>query len=244
VILLAVWNRRGIDEVLRRSAAAEVSYREQGETLSDVFPDGYRHDRRQRHLGHGEMAWDRAREAIRLWEAHRFAGFTVTPPRAPIEPGVTVVASRAIGPVVLAIPCRIIYRTDEADRFGFAYGTLPGHPERGEEAFHIRRGPDDSVTAQIAAFSMPADIPTRMAAPIARRFQYVATSRYLKGSSSTFEPPLDPLMPAYAVVTATRKRRPATRSTTTGEVATVSRLAFSSSAVGATPTTVRMAKRT
>jgi hypothetical protein len=38
------------------------------------------------------------------------------PTRAPIEPGVTVVASRAIGPVVLAIPCRIIYRTDEADR--------------------------------------------------------------------------------------------------------------------------------
>jgi hypothetical protein len=33
----------------------------------------------------------------------------------------------------------------------------------------------------IAAFSMPADIPTRVAAPIARRIQSVATSGFLKG---------------------------------------------------------------
>jgi uncharacterized protein (UPF0548 family) len=39
--------------------------------------------------------------------------------------------------------------TDEADRFGFACGSLPGHPERGEEAFHIRRYPDGVVTFDI-----------------------------------------------------------------------------------------------
>jgi uncharacterized protein (UPF0548 family) len=54
---------------------------------------------------------------------------------------------------ILAIPCRIVYCSDEPNRFGFAYGTLLGHPERGEEAFHVVRGPDDSVTAHIVAFS-------------------------------------------------------------------------------------------
>lgn len=47
---------------------------------------------------------------------------------AALEPGVTVIASRVIGPMILAIPCRIVYCTDELDQFGFAYGTLPGHP--------------------------------------------------------------------------------------------------------------------
>ncbi len=74
---------------------------------------------------------------------------------ARLQPGVTVVATRLIGPMVLAIPCRIVYCTDEPNRFGFAYGTLPGHPERGEEAFHVLRGPENSMTGQIVAFSRP-----------------------------------------------------------------------------------------
>jgi NAD(P)-dependent dehydrogenase (short-subunit alcohol dehydrogenase family) len=32
-------------------------------------------------------------------------------------------------------PCRVVYVTEEARRFSFAYGTLPGHPEQGEVAF-------------------------------------------------------------------------------------------------------------
>jgi uncharacterized protein (UPF0548 family) len=36
-------------------------------------------------------------------------------------------------------PCRVIYVVDQADQFGFAYGTLPGHPETGEVAFMVAR---------------------------------------------------------------------------------------------------------
>jgi uncharacterized protein (UPF0548 family) len=57
------------------------------------------------------------------------AGLTVTPETAPIEEGGTVVVSRNFGPVLLVAPCRIVYTTATATRFGFAYGTLPGHPE-------------------------------------------------------------------------------------------------------------------
>lgn len=181
MILLPTWNRRGLEAALRRAESAEFTYTEQGETRADELASGYQHDRRQLDLGHGERVWERAQEAIRRWEAHRFAGFTVTPTMAKLEPGTTVIASRVIGPVILAIPCRIVYCTDETERFGFAYGTLPGHPERGEEAFHVLRGPEKSVTAQIVAFSRPDDLPTRLAAPVARRVQSMATSRYLKG---------------------------------------------------------------
>lgn len=181
VILLPTWNRRGVEGVLERAERAEVTYPEQGETRSDELPDGYQHDRRELRLGHGDAAWERARKAIQRWEAHIFAGFSVTPTMARLEPGVTVIVSRVLGPMILAIPCRIVYCTDEPNRFGFAYGTLPGHPERGEEAFHVLRGSENSVTAQIVAFSRPDDMPTRLAGPVARRVQSIATSRYLKG---------------------------------------------------------------
>jgi len=44
---------------------------------------------------------------------------------------------------------------DEPRRRGFAYGTLPGHPERGEEAFLITHHDDGTVTFAITAFCAP-----------------------------------------------------------------------------------------
>ncbi len=41
----------------------------------------------------------------------------------------------------LRAPCRVVYVIDEPDRRGFAYGTLPGHPESGEELFAVRYDP-------------------------------------------------------------------------------------------------------
>ena len=41
-----------------------------------------------------------------------------------------------LGPVTA--PCRVVYVVDEPDRRGFAYGTLTGHPESGEELFTVR----------------------------------------------------------------------------------------------------------
>jgi uncharacterized protein (UPF0548 family) len=46
--------------------------------------------------------------------------------------------------VTVAAPWRVVYVTDEPDRFGFGFGcgTRPGHPEAGEEAFHLVRTPE------------------------------------------------------------------------------------------------------
>jgi uncharacterized protein (UPF0548 family) len=60
--------------------------------------------------------------------------------------------SRRLGPFTMLAPCRIVYVTEQATRFGFGDGTLPGHPERGEEAFHVVRADDGVITAEIVAF--------------------------------------------------------------------------------------------
>ena len=44
--------------------------------------------------------------------------------------------------------CRIVYVIDEqgsSERYGFAYGTLPDHMERGEERFTVEFDTDDQT---------------------------------------------------------------------------------------------------
>ncbi len=62
------------------------------------------------------------------------------------------------GPVRITAPCRVVYTVNEPDRQGFACGTLPGHPECGEEAFLVERDDDGAVTFAITAFSRPATL--------------------------------------------------------------------------------------
>ena len=57
-------------------------------------------------------------------------------------------------------------------RYGFAYGTLPEHVERGQESFVVewdRR--DDSVWYDIFAYSMPNHLLAKLGYPITRFLQ-------------------------------------------------------------------------
>jgi uncharacterized protein (UPF0548 family) len=84
-----------------------------------------------------------------------------------------------IGPARLNVPCRVVYLVDDPCRRGFAYGTLPGHPESGEESFIIERRNDETVTFTVTAFSRPATWLAKAAAPIGRAIQRRITDRYL-----------------------------------------------------------------
>ena len=77
--------------------------------------------------------------------------------------------------------CRITRVVDTETTFGFAYGTLPHHPEQGEEAFLVHRRDDGSVVFEIVAFSRPATLPTRLIGPLGRRLQRRSIERYLAG---------------------------------------------------------------
>ena len=97
---------------------------------------------------------------------------------APIEPG-TLAVPLLRGPGFwLRTACRIVYVVDEHDeqknitRFGFAYGTLDEHLERGEERFLVEwHRADDSVWYDLLAFSRPGGFATRVSHRYARALQ-------------------------------------------------------------------------
>ena len=64
--------------------------------------------------------------------------------------------------------CRIVYTMNDENCFGFAYGTLPGHVEKGEECFWIEKGSNGDVYYHIRAFSKPRIWLTKIGYPIAR----------------------------------------------------------------------------
>jgi uncharacterized protein (UPF0548 family) len=169
---------------LARQRNAPLTYHEVGATLGDTLPDGYHHDRSSIELGRGDDVWTRAKLGIDRWQAPAAAGITIEPSDAPIAVGTTVAIITRLGPALVVAACRIVAVVDEPDRYGFAYGTLPAHPEEGEELFlAVRddRGARDDVRFEITAFSRPHDLLTRIGAPIARAVQRRTTARYLQG---------------------------------------------------------------
>jgi uncharacterized protein (UPF0548 family) len=94
-----------------------------------------------------------------------------------VVPGDTAVLGIALG---IAFPVRVIYVVDEPRRRGFAYGTLPGHPEDGEECWMVELRDDDSVWLTIRAFSRPANRRWWAVYPALRLAQEYYTRRYLR----------------------------------------------------------------
>ena len=74
---------------------------------------------------------------------------------------------------------RVVYLDETDNHCGFAYGTLPGHPEIGEEAFVLDRTDDGHIRFTITAFSRPGTMATRLAGPVGHAVQSAVTSRYL-----------------------------------------------------------------
>ena len=166
-----------LEELLRRCATAELTYEPVGVSLDpDAVTDLHR-GRWEVELGCGD-ALDRGRAALRDWAVHRGSGISVLPD-GPLEVGTNVAMAAPLPVGFVDATCRIVRLIDEPDRFGFAYGTLPVHPESGEEAFLLTRQPAGSVTFTVAAASTPVHPLARLAAPIADRLQDVACRRYL-----------------------------------------------------------------
>jgi uncharacterized protein (UPF0548 family) len=138
-------------------------------------PAGYVVDRTRVRLGEGEPVFRSAVAALRRWEQFDLGWVAAWPADTPIRAGeVVAVMGRAVGLWWLNA-CRVVSVVDEAgatSRFGFAYGTLPGHVESGEERFLVEwdRG-DDGVWYDILAFSRPNHALTRLGYPVVRRLQ-------------------------------------------------------------------------
>lgn len=178
-----------------------VSYAAVGATrapdLMSHPPAGYRPFERRVLIGHGDARWRYAWTSALTWGIQRNAGFTITLSEKPsasaggtssesagpgvfIATGDTALLGAPIGPFRVRAPARVVYVIDEPNRKGFAYGTMAGHPEEGEESFVVDQTEDGSVWLQIRAFSKPSNVLFRLGYPVLRLSQAFYTRRYFE----------------------------------------------------------------
>lgn len=100
-----------------------------------------------------------------------------------VAPGDTAIMHIPFGPFRVSAPVRVVYVVDEPARKGFAYGTLEGHPEAGEESWVVDRRDDGSVWMTVRAFSRPSSARWWMVYPVLRISQEIYTRRYLRALS-------------------------------------------------------------
>ncbi len=131
------------------------SYAETGRTASPEPVAGYDNDFNSIILGKGEVVWEAAKSAVRNWKMFPGGWTFIYPGETPLREGeVVAMAARVLGLWWLN-SCRIVYVIDEERRFGFAYGTLPGHAEKGEELFLVERAENGVIRYSMRAFSRP-----------------------------------------------------------------------------------------
>jgi uncharacterized protein (UPF0548 family) len=156
-------------------ATMTFTYQQVGATAGEL-PDGYHHVRKSAVIGNGRPRFDDAAARVMRWGMLRGAGV-----RVEASSEVAAVGSEVlVGLGRLRAPCRVVYVLDEQNRRGFAYGTLPGHPESGEELFAVRYDPSTGdVHAEVVAFSRHATWWSRLGSPVTALAQRVITARYL-----------------------------------------------------------------
>lgn len=138
-------------------------------------PTGYNLDDNRVRLGHEERAFAAGGVALARWAMFPAPWTNIFPANAPIEAGTVVAMQTQTLSGWWRNACRIVLVVNEMDgpvpRFGFAYGTLAEHVERGEERFRVERRDADSVWYDRRAFSQPRYWTGRLAKPLARRLQ-------------------------------------------------------------------------
>lgn len=172
MFLLSKPSREDIGRFIAGQDGQPFSY-----TVADGLeaPRGYIADHNRMELGKGEAVWERGVEAIKRWEMFNIGWLELCWPDTLIQKGAAVaVLARHFGFWSLN-GCRIVRVIEEegdARRYGFAYGTLGEHVERGEEQFLIEwRREDNSVWYDLRAYSTPNHFLAKLGYPVTRALQ-------------------------------------------------------------------------
>ncbi|MET8679349.1 DUF1990 domain-containing protein [Streptomyces sp. NPDC004647] len=178
---------RDLDRRYRRACEQNLTYAQTGATLGPSLPAGFAHLRRKVRLGEGREVFEQAGAYVLAWGVQRGAGFDVHPVSPPAPGGTALVTTRLPGLRYprLVVPCRVVWTVAEARRVGFAYGTLPGHPESGEESFVVTYDERGDVWFEVSAFSRPATWYARLSSPVTRLMQHAAATRYLRAVTAS-----------------------------------------------------------
>ena len=172
-------HREPSEEVVRQFIASQrdlpFSYPQVGATQGQP-PAGYSVDHNRVKLGSGKETYARAVSALREWRQFELGWVTIVPRNQPLEMGTIVAVQARMFGLWWLNAARIVYLVNEemeqVVRYGFAYGTLPDHVERGEERFMVEwQKEDDSVWYDIYAFSRPKHPLTKIGFPLTRALQ-------------------------------------------------------------------------
>ncbi|ORC03997.1 hypothetical protein B1T48_24935 [Mycobacterium persicum] len=160
-------------------ADLQLTYPEVGATAAAQLPPGYDHLSMSAQIGSGRARFEQAADAVMRWGMQRGAGLGVAA-SSDVAVVSAIVVVKMMG--LLRAPCRVVYIIDEPDTRGFAYGTLPGHPESGEERFAVRYDANTSaVYAEVSAFSRPGTWWSKLGGPVVSVVQRIIAKRYLRG---------------------------------------------------------------
>lgn len=155
-----------------------------GEATWPATPAGLRRFEQTIAIGHGDVMWRESAQAVLNWGVKRRSGFRVNP-QATVSAGAEFQISLGWGPLAVHEPVRIVAVADTDTRCGFAYGTLPGHPVSGEEAFIVHRNADGTVFLTLRSLTQPAPAGFwRSVFPVLLVAQRVFRRRYLRSLSS------------------------------------------------------------
>ena len=159
-----------IQTFLQAQARLDFTYSAIGATATTP-PANFVVDHTRVHLGTGEQTFRRAKSGLEGWKQFDLGWLHAFPTTTPIRSGEVVAVVAKILGIWSLNAARLVFVVDEPRRFGFAYGTLPGHVERGEERFLVEIADDDSVWYDILAFSQPKHVLTKIGYPLVRRLQ-------------------------------------------------------------------------
>jgi uncharacterized protein (UPF0548 family) len=140
----------------------------------------YDYDETTTLLGEGRELFESAKQLMRRWQMFPAEWTSIYPENTPIETGQRVAVLFRLFGLWWWNSSEIQYTIRETNRFGFAYGTLPGHVEQGEELFLVEMDEEEKVWYTIKAFSRPAYGLVRLVYPYARSQQ----RRFVRASMS------------------------------------------------------------
>ena len=164
-----------IHRFLVKQKECEFTYSAVGDT-EKTPPAGFVGDHTRVRLGNGQQVFNEAKGLLTRWGHFQLGWVETSSCDTPLEQGQVVgVLARVFG-VWCLNACRIVSvintATSDLHRYGFVYGTLPGHVECGEERFLLEWDQsDDSVWYDILAFSRPQHVLARLGYPVVRRLQ-------------------------------------------------------------------------
>ncbi|MHA7223593.1 DUF1990 family protein [Arthrobacter sp. RHLT1-20] len=170
-----------------RIAAGELNYEGIGSTQYGPPPSGVDCLVTQAHVGEGLATYRRVVQGMLTWQLQKRAGLRVRTDSGIVAPGARVVSGFGVGPFRINAPCEVVWVRRPMpgggpQSAGFGYGTLPGHPVRGEEAFEIDINGKGLVTIKITAFGVPSNWFYAAGGALTRRARGRITSRYIRSA--------------------------------------------------------------